>query len=213
MTTDEMSEAWGLPDNAPTLGISSETLLKQVGRSHRDFLVALLRRDVLELVAGFAVIAFFCWFGWATWDPLRLWTAFAASGCVMIPMAHFFWEVRHLCKKVHVFHHTVTTTLEQAIREINRQIVLLKNVLWWYLLPIGAGLTILLGQIGLFFVRAQIPGDVWIKFLAYVVFGIVFFYGVYRLNQRAVEKELQPRKAELEEMRAELRAFMETEAG
>ncbi len=66
---------------------------------------------------------------------------------------------------------------------------LLKNVFWWYLAPLAAGLVI------------------WFAYCnAYIdiAVSLALYAGVYWLNQWAVRKELLPRKQELEQLRTGL---------
>jgi hypothetical protein len=89
--------------------------------------------------------------------------------------------------------------VESSLAEVEHQIWLLRNVHWWYLLP----LTI---PILAFFVQVfwQVPGAaVWesavaTSFGAAIVGGV--FAWIYRLNQAAVRATLEPRRQELASM-------------
>jgi hypothetical protein len=93
---------------------------------------------------------------------------------------------------------SLTTCIEDSLTQVNHQIWLLKNVLWWYLLPPGIGIIICFG---FFAWQLHVAGKpVLIGLLGRSSFVGLVFLGVYLLNQRAVRKDLMPRKQELESL-------------
>jgi hypothetical protein len=89
--------------------------------------------------------------------------------------------------------------LESSRGEVRHQIWLLRNVFWWYLLPLAAGLAISIAHSAL----ALEQGDS--SFLVgYMVFCVLLFWGIWWLNQYAVRKTLQPRLDEIEALLGEL---------
>ena len=87
------------------------------------------------------------------------------------------------------------STIRNSLWQINHQIWLLKNILWWYLLPLVIGWAAFVGKS----MWNKPLEDVQWHFVmrVYVVLCFAFFYFVYWLNQRAVKKCLEPRIKEL----------------
>jgi len=90
------------------------------------------------------------------------------------------------------------TCIEGSLFQVNHQIWLLKNILWWYLSPFVAAWGISVGV------------SIWqlrhVGLSAVIGWGIciLIYWGVYRLNQIAVRKDLEPRRQELEALLASL---------
>jgi hypothetical protein len=75
-------------------------------------------------------------------------------------------------------------------------------VFWWYLLPIQVGLGALIGSVVW---QARFAGLAVI--IGLTVFALVcglICWGVYKLNQFAVRKSLEPRRQELETLLSSL---------
>jgi hypothetical protein len=116
-------------------------------------------------------------------------------------VAGFFIIDRRLQKKKEPRHtDPLLACIESSLMQVNHQIWLLRNILWWYLLPPGIGIALFFFAVNwqLFKVlpaKLVLPGCLFSTlFVAFV------FWGVYRLNQSGVRKELIPRKEELEAM-------------
>ena len=91
----------------------------------------------------------------------------------------------------------LTSCIAGSLVQVNHQIWLLKNVFWWYLLPIFIGIFIFVCY-SAWDARDHIP---WFMFdIAYMIVVVLFMWYVYRLNQKDVRKELMPRKEELEQL-------------
>ena len=86
---------------------------------------------------------------------------------------------------------SVRTCVESTLAEINHQIWLLKNVLWWYLLPPLASPEIFDGYLA---VLDQKPAAFFGAQPLLLIIGV----GVYCLNQWAVKTYLEPRCQETE---------------
>jgi 4-hydroxybenzoate polyprenyltransferase len=86
--------------------------------------------------------------------------------------------------------------------QVNHQIWLLKNVFWWYLLPIAAALGISFGVSAWHWRQEGIPMATGI--ILFVLVCALTYGGVYWLNQIAVRKDLEPRRQELETLLSSL---------
>jgi len=94
--------------------------------------------------------------------------------------------------------------LRQSLARVEVQIGLLRSVHRWYLAPLAVGpLVMAAGVVGA--AAREIPADapwlVLVLVVASALAGVAFaggmFYVIYRLNQRAVRRELEPLRARL----------------
>src|SRR5262249_41573765 len=85
--------------------------------------------------------------------------------------------------------------VKASLAQVEHQIWLLRNVFWWYLLPFTVSIMAFFVQ----FTWLKFSGF-WLITLAlvpYALFLLVLYGFVYYLNQRAVRRELEPRREEL----------------
>ncbi len=92
--------------------------------------------------------------------------------------------------------------VESSLAQVEHQIWLLRNVLWWYLLPLALPMLAFLGQ-----VAWETRSGGWLAAVMVSVVVIVFA-GVYWLNQYAVRSALEPRRQELEALLTSLKDEM-----
>ncbi|WP_415909103.1 hypothetical protein [Oleiharenicola sp. Vm1] len=89
--------------------------------------------------------------------------------------------------------------IADAVAALDTQIRLLRAVIWWYLTPLGLAGLLFLGSV-FFRSEAIIPWPATVVGLVggMIVLGVVWVW-VYRLNQRAVATDLEPRRRALAE--------------
>jgi len=199
MTFNELQKNWQSQPGSFTLTIDSDILLKQVERNKRSFESSIFWRDFREVAVSIIMFIYFAYVGLTE----KLWPMFLlALSCLWI--ASFMLTDRRIQKRRQPqVTEILTDCIKTSLYQVNHQIWLLKNVLWWYLLPLGVGIVIFMGYIALAKVsRDGISESIgWLLFISgYLIFCFFFFWGVYWLNQRAVRKELLPRKQELEQI-------------
>lgn len=97
---------------------------------------------------------------------------------------------------------SLQSTIDMALEQIQHQIGLMRNLLWWYLLPLAPGIV-------LFLLSAswQARGNGLAEQL--VIAGVaaicaIAFWQVQRINRREIIRTLEPRRLELEKLRASL---------
>ena len=94
--------------------------------------------------------------------------------------------------------------IEQSLKDVEHQIWLLKNVFWWYLLPLILGALIP----NVYFLVTDLATRKLRTFIGpFALSSFVFaavFYAAYLLNQYAMRRELEPRRRELLELRESL---------
>ena len=89
--------------------------------------------------------------------------------------------------------------VESSLAEVEHQIWLLRNVHWWYLLPLAVPMLAFFAHT---FWRLS-RGNVWeaaiaTSFVTVVVGGV--YTWIYWINQKAVRSTLEPRRQELTSM-------------
>ena len=140
---------------------------------------------MVETIVAIGCIFLFSGFFWQSDLPVaKLGAAIIVVSCVFI---------------IYKLHHTRTiqqpTRLDASLREycktevarMDRQIELLRSVLWWYIMPIIVGVNIMFtGIAGLGAASRN-----------YCIVTLLMAWGIYLLNQRAVSKSLVPLRDEL----------------
>ncbi len=197
MTFDELQKSWQAQQIDPQIAIDSELLLKEVKRNKEYFESAILRRDIREIGCAVLLIALFLYFGikhnlWPMW--------LLAILCLWIGVFMFADRIVQK-RKLPRLSDSLFDCVKNSLAQVNHQIWLLKNVLWWYLLPLGAGLLIWFCYCGLSAMLSENPSTKYLLFILTCIVGtILLYWGVYWLNQYDVRKDLLPRKQELEQL-------------
>jgi CubicO group peptidase (beta-lactamase class C family) len=196
MNFEDFQKAWQSQDAAAKVTINSDTLLKEIRRNQKSLWHSIFWRDVREVGVAFVLTWYFIQRGLRTeaWaDCLVGLTCFAVGA---------FMVVDRLLqrKKQPVASDSLAAWIETSLQQVNHQIWLLKNVLWWYLLPLSAAVGV---SVAVSCWHARDQASQLIGWCIYVVICGLLNWFLYWLNQTAVKKNLEPRKRELEALRAE----------
>ncbi len=171
----------------------------EVRRNQKTFNAMIFWRDVREVGVSLVMVPVWCYLAakfslpwtWYLGVPALLWVA----GFMLVD------RLRHT-RRPPGPGEPLSRSVECSLDRVEHQIWLLRNVLWWYLLPPGLAILAFFGQVGW---MTREGG--WSAILATVgmVAGVGFvFAGVYWLNQKAVRSELEPRRQELQALLASL---------
>ena len=162
-------------------------------------------RDVREVLASLVVAGVFGNFGWqahqagaVSWPA---WTAAAAAAGVGIYFLIDRWIMR---RRAAPQGEDLRTELQRSIEEVEHQIWLLRNVAWWYLVPLALGPLLIAVQIT-FYGPEDAP--LWSKIMVWaIIIGTTGWFDkwIWQLNQNAVRDDLEPRRQNLQ---AQLREF------
>ena len=193
MNFEDIQKNWQQQSERESIMINTAVLLKEVRRNKQSFDATIFWRDIRE--AGGSFLMMFVLIYLAIKDEYMLLLA-PALACLFV--AVFMVIDRTRLKKKHPYNKK-NTSLAECVRisliYVNHQIWLLKNVVWWYLLPFAIGVSIPFLE-GAWHLRNS---DTLMSFLIKTFgFLIVLYVGIYYLNQFAVSKALKPRKDELE---------------
>jgi hypothetical protein len=198
MNFEELQKAWQSQNPGATVTINTDLLLKEVRCNQHHFWMTIFWRDAREV----GVAAFLTWLflHWAIRD--REWSLYLLSfSCFGVGLFMLVdrWLQR---RKRPVTNEALRGCIEASLLQVNHQIWLLKNVFWWYLLPLAAAIGISICA-GIWRTR-QAGFSVMKGWVVFVLFGVLIYWGVYWLNQFAVKKYLEPRRQELESLLASL---------
>ena len=198
MTFDELQKTWQSQQTDPKLAIDPDLLLKEIKRNKGWFESAIFWRDVREIGIAFLLVPFFLYHGitnglWPLWlmALLCLWVG------VFMVADRIVQRRRQPCLSDSLFN-----CVKSSLAQIDHQVWLLRNVLWWYLVPLGTGAIIWFSYFGISTMMSDYSMSIGEIFfiLACIVGTILLYWGIYWLNQRAIRKELAPRKHELEDL-------------
>lgn len=195
MDFDDLQKAWRNQPGARPLTIDPVLLFREVRRNHRQFLATIFWRDARELAVGLLLIAYFSWHGWRH----HAWTDFGiVAGCLFV-CGYFVLDRLIQWRRRPKMENSLIGCVETSLVQVRHQIWLLRNIFWWYQLPLIVPLLISFGWTG------------WrTHHLGALIVGIVLLWlinrWIYRLNQKAVSAVLEPRRQELEALRKALQS-------
>jgi len=193
MNFEELQKTWQTHDAGPKVTIDADALLKEVRRNQQQFWATIFWRDVREVGIAALLAPLFAYWGWK-----GQWASYlCAFGCFVVG-ADMVLDRFQQRKKTQDVHSSLKDCAATSLAEVSHQIWLLKNVLWWYLLPLYVPIMVLFGS-----AAWGMPGPVAAKILFLLIltgFVTVLYGGIYWLNQFAVNKNLEPRREELEKL-------------
>ncbi len=192
MSFDELQNAWQSQEPGKRVTLNLDLVLKEVARNQSHFAWSIFWRDVREVSVAWLMTGVFVYTGlrdqcWAWY--VCAFTVFAVGLFLLVDRLAQKWKQSAPTDPL-------KACFERALAQVNHQIWLLENMLWWYLLPPGIGIATVFGYF-LWDLRDTWPIGTMVLGGVAVFVGLIF-WGVYRLNQYAVRKELLPRRQELE---------------
>ena len=203
MNFEDFQKTWQQQEVMPKISVDTNLLLKEVRRKQQQFRRTIFWRDVREVgVAALLVPSFIA-------SGLKIsWTLhLCALGCFVVGAFMLLdrWQQK---KKTPDLNGSLKDCAATALAEVSHQIWLLKNILWWYLLPIFVPIMIFFG-----WVAWRVPASITEKIshlLPQVSFVVLLYAGIYWLNQSCVKKNLEPRRQELEKLLNEIEPDTQT---
>ncbi len=193
MHPDDFKQAWQAQTSQTRLTLDAELLLKEVQRNQRSFTAVIFWRDVREVGTSLLLMPVWVFMGFALALP---WTWYLTlPGLVWIAAFMLVDRWRHRPQPSEPGE-PLRQRVESSLAQVEHQIWLLRNVFWWYLLPVAAPALAFFGQIAW-----QTRAGGWLTAFAFtgmVSVALSIFGVIYWLNQNAVRCELEPRRQELE---------------
>ena len=195
MNPDNFKQAWKMQSSQTRLTIDGELLLKELPRNQRYFAATIFWRDVREVGLSLLMVPLWIYLGVKHSSP---WTWYLTVPALLWIAGYMLADRMRHKRQPPEPGEPLRQRVEAALAQVEHQIWLLRNVFWWYLLPLALSILAFFGQIAW---RERSGG--WWTVLAVsglVALGIVVFAAVYWLNQYAVRSELEPRRQELESL-------------
>jgi hypothetical protein len=180
MKFDDLAIAWKQQNDQPLSAEDREAMIARVCRRVERLGGVVIRRDVIEAIAAVFVIIYFgryCYVAPADYLVSKSGAAFLV--CWAVFAIYKMYRARTIQKPA---------SLDAPVREfcrtelgrLDRQIELLRSVMWWYIAPCIIGVNIMfVGMAGF-----------GIASLVYGIATLLFAWGLYALNMRAVAKSL-----------------------
>src|SRR4051795_1079315 len=191
MDPDPLQDAW---QSQPPPAIDTDGLVREFRGGQQRFAAMIFWRDVREV--GVCLLLLPVWVGMGVGIGLPWSWYLVMPGIVWIAA---FLTVDRIRQGRHraLPGDPLVRGVESSLAEVEHQIWLLRNVQWWYLLPLAVPMLAFFAHT---FWRA-LRGNVWeaaiATTLAAAIVGGVYGW-VYWLNQKAVRSTLEPRQRELQ---------------
>jgi CubicO group peptidase (beta-lactamase class C family) len=192
MDLDSYQKAWHSQSSQTRVTIAADLLLKEVQRSQRNFRATIFHRDFREVVIGLLMLPVWFYLGHRFSLPWTWWLGIPAITWVIL----FFLvdRIRHKQKCVGP-DESLLESVKESLIQVDHQIWLLRNMFWWYLLPCTIAVLAFFAQNA--WLKNSGFWPITLALAPYLLFLLVLYGFVYYLNQRAVRRDLEPRRDEL----------------
>lgn len=210
MNFDQLQHEWQRDVAAKTTRVDPD-VITQVRAGSRTFVRTIFWRDVREVSAAVLVALVFGRIALAAQaEGSPAWPAKLASVLplgVTVFMLIDRWIAR---RRTSPRGDTLAAEIERAAAGVRHQVWLLRNVFWWYLLPLAGSVVLVAMQFALYAPTDMPAVAKWIVVGMMLIPAAGINWWVWRLNQRAVCDDLQPRLDQLEQQRDELRSLKDS---
>jgi hypothetical protein len=197
MDPDDLKASW---QAQPRPAIDPERVLAEVRRDDQRFAATLFWRDVREV--GVALLLVPVWFllGWALSLP---WTWYLTVPALVWAAGFMLADRLRHPRRSPDPGEPLVQCVESSLAQVDHQIWLLRNIGWWYLLPLAVPALAFVLHVGW-----QTRKGGWGTALGTAMVGAVVgltLAWAYRMNQVAVRDNLEPRRRELQALLEGLR--------
>lgn len=193
MNPDDFKQAWQAQVSPTHLTVDAEKLHEEVRRRQRRFTATTFWRDVREVGTCLLILPLWVYLGVKHSSP---WTWY-------LPVPALLWIAGYLLAD-RMRHkrqppepgEPIRRYVEISLAQVGHQIRLLRNVSWWYLLPLALAMLAFIGQSA----WQERSGGWWTALAVSEVVALEFFVlaSVYWLNRYVVRTDLEPQRRELE---------------
>lgn len=183
---DNLKRVWQQQPIDKTVELfNKKNSITDIKKKAEAFNKSIFWRDIRESFAAVILCIIFIYQGFHSSNSVYKAGCFiSAAGCIFIAI---FLYIKKMQFSKTDYTEDINHNLKNSLSQVNAQIWLLRNVFWWYLLPLIPGIFIQN------FTHESIS-KVWIFNIVTVLILIL----VYWLNQWAVKKSLLPLKSDLE---------------
>ncbi len=201
MNFEESKEHWKASHNQPPDTMPFARQLERVRLDARTFNRTIVWRDAREIAAAVLVATIFVWIGQsapALTTASAYLIAIASLGVALFLVIDRTTQRRKLA----ALPDTPLAEIHRALAQVEHQILLLRRVIWWYLLPLAVPVFLFAVAVG---VESPMPWPVPAVLLGGCT--LIAFAGIWKLNTWVVKKDLAPRR---ESLLLQLRDWEET---
>ncbi len=195
MEPDKFQQAWQSQTSRTRVTVDANLLLNEVLRNQQEFQATILRRDSVEVGVGIVLIPLLFFMGGVWALP---WSWYLSVPALIWVVGFFLVDRARHPQTPNEPSEPLLKCVKNSLVQQEHQIWLLRNVFWWYLLPLGLAILAFFLQVAW---RGAVATNDWWTGLASAAFScgflIALYYFVYYLNQRAVRMQLEPRRQEL----------------
>jgi hypothetical protein len=191
MDPDEYQQAWQAHSSRTRITVDANLLLNEVQRSQQNFRATIFHRDLREAGVGLVMIPVWFYLGAMMSLP---WSWYLTVPAFIWVFGFIFVDRMRQQRPSSQAGDPLLQSVQESLAQVEHQIWLLRNVFWWYLLPFTFSLLAFFAHV------AWLRSRDWWEALAYLgpsVFVLVLYFLIYRMNQRAVRRHLEPRRQEL----------------
>ena len=207
MEFSEIKMIWDAQNQEPLYALNEAALRGIVQRKTREINRCISRCYLREIMAGLGsgalMLVCAAWLAASSrikvavtsWESLVL---FLASGIWLYYSAYMYLARRRQLRREETFESTLRGDIERALAQTEFQVAMARNIVWWGLVPVWVASAIWV--VTLFHLVAT---PVW----AYVLMGsatVGSLVVVVSGRQRAITVRYEPRRRELESLRAKL---------
>lgn len=195
MSFDKYQQAWKAESSQVHVTFNTELLSKEVRQSQASFQSVIFWRDVREIGTSLVLVPIWLVLGIGMSLP---WTWYLTVPAMLWIAGFMLWDRKRHPQVLSAPGEPLLLRANESLAQVEHQIWLLRNVFWWYLLPPSISIMT-------FFIHvAWTSTDSWWGFVIFAGFlglFLFFLYGwVFRLNQRAVRDQLEPRRNDLQKL-------------
>lgn len=190
---DDLKKAWQSQTSPRRLTLNAELVLNEVRRNERQFATMIYWRDVREVGIALLLVPVWVYLGVRNSSP---WTWYLVIPTLLWIAGFMVVDRMRQRPRQPAPGDNLRGNIGRSLAQVEHQIWLLRNILWWYLLPPFVALTIYFAHLAW---QSRDGGlEAFAKFAAPTVVVTFLYWFVYWLNQFAVRKELEPRRQELQ---------------
>lgn len=215
MEFNELKMIWDSQNEEPLYVMNEAALHRVVQRRNEEWTRRLACAFATEIMLGAVcgslmlicagVLAFAdpAWLGTRPWMKLAAsrWDIFAliAAGGIWLYYSLYMLAARKRQeRRVERFDSSLRGDLDRAVGQIDFQIALAKDIVWWGLVPIWIASTLWVATL---FHLGNASGSTWVLMGSTVVAA---FVAAVACKQRSITNQFEPRRRELESLRAKL---------
>lgn len=198
MNLDEYQQAWKAESAKTQVTIDVDALSKEVQQSQQNFQSMIFWRDVRESGTSLVLIPIWLVMGFAMSQP---WTWYLSIPAFIWVAAFIVVDRQRHPQRPSAPGEPLGFYAKESLAQVEHQIWLLRNVLWWYLLPFS--IPMLAYFLHLSWQMAGVWGFIPVAAIPSCIVFVVYRQ-IYRLNQTAVRDVLEPRRQDLLKLVASL---------